>query len=53
MGLFKALKHFNISVEEFMETDDRLSDSQRIALILTFRAVRQARKKIRRKEGGY
>lgn len=53
MSLFKALRYFKIPVEEFMETDCRLSDSQRIVFILIWRAVRQARKQIRRKERGY
>lgn len=50
-GLFKALRHFDIPIMTFMETDCRLSDSQRIGLILVSRAVRQARRKIARKEG--
>lgn len=44
MNIFEVLKELDIGIYEFMEAPDQLSDSQKIMLILTFKAIHKARK---------
>lgn len=44
MNLFQTLRELDISIYEFMEAPDMLTDSAKILFILTFKAIKKARK---------
>lgn len=44
LNIFGVLKELDISVWEFLEAPDMLTDSGKILFILTFKAIRKAQK---------
>ena len=54
MNLFQTLKKLDITAIEFMEAPDMFTDSMKIMWILTFKAIKKARKihAMRARRGG-